>query len=313
MYTKFFGLERNPFELSPDPHFIFATEKIKETLVAIHYAIAQRKGFVVLTGEVGTGKTLMMRWLFDVLKHHHIPFANVFNPRLTALNFLHYVVQDLGITVSEPTKAGLLQALYKFLLAQVQKGLTTVVVIDEAQQLPAIVLEEIRLLTNLETTKQKLVQIILAGQPELDVKLDSYELRQLKQRIAVRCRLEPLSRHEIPNYIERRLELAGSKTSAEAIFPIHTVEAIYRHSSGIPRVINSLCDQALLVAYARGSKLVTTYMVDEVADYFRLQPTSTLQELEKRPANGVASQQQIARSILDVIEAMEKMAGGLRN
>jgi len=143
MYKDFFGLKRSPFELSPDPYFVLPTAKIKDTLFSIYYAIAQRKGFVVLTGEVGTGKTLMIRCLLTLLKRQQVRFCNVFNPRLSPLDFLRFVVHDLGIDVAEPTKANLLQALYRFLLAQAEKGLTTVLVIDEAQQLPLSVLEEV--------------------------------------------------------------------------------------------------------------------------------------------------------------------------
>jgi general secretion pathway protein A len=292
MYKKFFGFNRSPFELSPDPHFLFATEKIKETLFSICYAIAQRKGYVVLTGEVGTGKTLMTRCLLDLLKWQQVKFSNIFNPRLSPYDFLHFVVRDLGIEVTEPTTANLLHELYKFLLAEAEKGLTTVLVIDEAQQLSMDVLEEVRLLTNLETTQQKLLQIILVGQPELDAKLDSYELRQLKQRISIRCRLEPLNENDIRVYIERRLKLAGGD-EVLSIFPPQTVSAIFRYSFGFPRVVNSLCDQGLLVAYALRSKTVSVEMIDEIAKYLRLQPTPSLVEQE-RPRTAVVGGQQVA-------------------
>lgn len=311
MYKTFFGLKRSPFELSPDPYFVFPTEKIKETLFSVYYAIAQRKGFVVVTGEVGTGKTLMMRCLLDLLKRQQVRFSNVFNPRLSPLDFLRYVTHDLGINVPEPTKANLLQALYRFLLAEVAKGLTTVLVIDEAQQLPLSVLEEVRLLTNLETTQQKLLQIILVGQPELDARLDSYELRQLKQRIAVRCRLEPLRENEVRTYVERRLQLAGANGYVQTLFPPETLSAVYRYSFGVPRIINSLCDQGLLAAYARNTKVVSVEMIDEIATYLRLQPTPTLLGPEKTRSNGGAGQQAAAKSLLQMIETMEKVAAGL--
>src|SRR5437660_10854276 len=149
MYRDFFGLKRNPFELSPDPYFLLPTDKMKEALFSVHYAIAERKGFVVVSGEVGTGKTLMVRCLLDLLKRQHIQFANVFNPRLAPIDFLRFVVNDLGITVAESTKANLLLGLYRFLLTQLEKKLTTVLVVDEAHELSLSVLEEIRLITNL--------------------------------------------------------------------------------------------------------------------------------------------------------------------
>ena len=311
MYKTFFGLNRSPFELSPDPYFIYPTERIKETLSSVYYAISQRKGFVVLTGEVGTGKTLMMRWLLDLLKRQQVPFSNVFNPRLSSIDLFRYICHDLGINVDEPTKGNLLQALYRFLLVQLEKGLTTVLVVDEAQQLSSNVLEEVRLLTNLETTQQKLVQIILVGQPELDTKLDSFELRQLKQRIAVRCRLEPFREDEVRTYIERRLRLAGATAQAHTIFPVETVEAIYRYSLGVPRVINSICEQALVAAYARGTSSISVEIIDEIATYFRLQPAACSFEREKARAFGVGDQESAAKSLLKRIEHMERIAAQL--
>ena len=172
-----------------------------------------------MTGEVGTGKTLVLRCLVELWEREQIPFAYFIGPRLSTMDFLSYITFELGITVAEPSKGKLLRALYGFLLAQFEKGLTTVLIIDEAHQMPRSVLEEIRLLTNFETAQQKLLQIVLVGQPELDKKLDSVELRSLKQRIAVRCRLEPLREEEVRSYIERRLELAGAGAQAAAIFP----------------------------------------------------------------------------------------------
>src|SRR5580700_6934880 len=209
MYNDFFGLNRSPFELSPDPFFLFSSEKNKDAVASIYYAICRRKGFIVMTGEVGTGKTLMLRCLFELWEREQIPYAYFIGPRLSTVDFLSYITFELGIKVAEPTKGNLLRALYGFLLAQFEKDLTTVLIIDEAHQIPQSVLEEIRLLANFETAQQKLLQILLVGQPELDKKLDSVELRSLKQRIAVRCRLEPLSSTETCDYIQRRMELAG--------------------------------------------------------------------------------------------------------
>src|SRR6266700_5636207 len=224
MYKDFFGLNRNPFELSPDPFFMCPSEKSREALASIMYAVAKRRGFIVLTGEVGTGKTLIVRSLFELWKSQGIAFANMFAPRLPMIDFLINATSDLGIKVTESTKGNLLRALYGFLVTQFQKGLTTVLVVDEAHQLPTTVLEEIRMLTNVETNQQKLVQVLLVGQPELDRKLDSFELRQLKQRIAIRCQLEPLRLEETQQYIERRLYLAGANSQANTIFPTETVD-----------------------------------------------------------------------------------------
>ena len=310
MYKDFFGLKRSPFELSPDPYFVLPTAKIKDTLFSVYYAIAQRKGFVVLTGEVGTGKTLMVRCLLALLKRQQVRFCNVFNPRLSPLDFLRFVVHDLGIDVAESTKANLLQALYRFLLAQAEKGLTTVLVIDEAQQLPLSVLEEVRLLTNLETTQQKLLQIILVGQPELDAMLDSYELRQLKQRVAIRCRLQPLCESDVAVYVQRRLLLAGADGYPE-IFPPETISAIFRYSFGLPRIINSLCDHGLLAAYARRSKVVSVDMINEIAAYLRLQPKPTLLAPERTRTNGNGGEQAAAKTLLQMLETLKKEAAGM--
>src|SRR5215472_16689921 len=157
MYNAFFGLERSPFELSPDPRFFFPAAETKETLASIYYSLCQRKGCVVMTGEVGTGKTLLIRCLLQLLKRQQVPFANVVNPRLSDIDFLSYVSFDLGIKVTEGSKASLLRGLYNFMLAQMQKGLTTVLVVDEAHQASFAMLEEIRLLTNLETSEHKLI------------------------------------------------------------------------------------------------------------------------------------------------------------
>src|SRR5712691_88798 len=190
MYKKFYGLKRNPFEMSPHPYFFFLTEQHNEALAAIYYGIARRKGFVVMTGEVGTGKTLLVRYLLELLNRQQVAFANVFNPLLSGIDFLRYIAGDLGLKLDNQSKSSLLLELNNFLIARHRKGLPTVLVVDEAQHLFPEVLEEIRLLTNLETSQQKLLQILLVGQPELDQKLDSHELRQLKQRIALRCHLE---------------------------------------------------------------------------------------------------------------------------
>src|SRR5688572_933195 len=197
MYNDFFKLNSSPFELSPDPSFLFASEKSKDALASISYAVSRRKGFVVMTGEVGTGKTMILRCLFELWERERVPFAYFIGPRLSTMDFLKYIAFELGIEVAEPTKGNLLRALYGFLLAQFENDLTTVLVIDEAHQISQSVLEEIRLLANFETAQQKLLQIVLAGQPELDKKLDSMELRSLKQRIAVRCNLEPLGAEEV--------------------------------------------------------------------------------------------------------------------
>jgi general secretion pathway protein A len=289
MYKDFFGLSSSPFELSPDPFFMVSSDSSKEALASISSAIGQRKGFVVMTGEVGTGKTLILRCLFELWEREQIPFAYFIGPRLSTTDFLSYINFELGIGVTESTKGNLLRALYGFLLAQFEKGLTTVFVIDEAHQVSRSVLEEIRMLTNFETAQQKLVQIVLVGQPELDKKLDSIDLRSLKQRIAVRCKLEPLRIEEMRNYIERRLELAGASTEANTIFPVDAIKRIYHYSQGIPRLVNNICDQALITASASEVRVVPVEVIDEIASRFRLQPATNLKQRDRpsAPANSI--------------------------
>jgi general secretion pathway protein A len=309
MYKDFFRLNRYPFELSPDPSFMCSTEKSNAALASIMCAIANRKGFVVMTGDAGTGKTLIVRSLFESWKSQGIAFANIFAPRLPVIDFLISVTSELEIKVTEPTKGNLLRAFYGFLVTQFQKDLTTVLVIDEAHQTPTAVLEEIRMLTNVETDKQKLVQVLLIGQPELDRKLDSFELRQLKQRIAIRCQLECLCEEETRQYIERRLSLAGATVPASTIFPPETVKAIYSCSRGTPRLINIVCDQALVAAYALQLRVVPVEIVKEVASDFRLQSTPSLEESKKvfsmgsQPESSVANKSWQAVPVVSVAAA----------
>jgi general secretion pathway protein A len=270
MYKAFYNLRRNPFEITPDPSFLFPTQRHNEALAALYYGVRRHKGFVVLTGEVGTGKTLLVRCLLELLNRSNVSYAYVFNSRLSPIEFLQYVAGDFGFTPSGKSKSELLLDLGSHVIARHQKQLTTVLVVDEAHHLSTDVLEEIRLLTNLETAQEKLLQILLVGQPELDEKLDSSELRQLKQRIALRSKLEPLEQEETKGYIQRRLQLAGLNSHVSVLFPPDTIAVIHRHSRGIPRLINTLCENALIDAYARQTRTVTPEIIDEVASDFRL-------------------------------------------
>src|SRR5712691_12204287 len=204
MYKAFFKLRRNPFELTPDPSFLFGSERHNEALATLYYGVRRRKGFVVMTGEVGTGKTLLVRCLLQLLKGSNVTYAYVFNSRLSSVEFLQYVAGDVGVASSGKTKGELLLELGTYLVSRHQKNLTTVLVADEAHHLSADVLEEIRLLTNLATAHDKWLQMLRVGQPELDDKLDSAELRQLKQRVALRSQLLPLNLEETRGYIQRR-------------------------------------------------------------------------------------------------------------
>jgi general secretion pathway protein A len=270
VYRAHFKLKWNPFELSPDPRFLFRTPLHNEALAAIYYGIKRHKGIVVLTGEVGTGKTLLLNCVLSLLNPSEFVSAYIFNPRLNTTEFLRYVITDFGLPCPD-SKGNMLHELNKFLLAEKQNNRTAVVVIDEAQHLERELLEEIRLLTNLESTQEKLLQIVLAGQSELDEKLDMPELRQLKQRVALRCRLSPFDLAAAAAYVQRRLVVAGSTLdAAKTIFPQPTLAAVWRHSKGIPRLINVICDNALIAAFANHSDQVTSELVDEVARDLRL-------------------------------------------
>jgi len=270
MYHQSYKLRRGPFEISPDPTFLFRTRKHYEALATLYYGVRHQKGFVVLTGEVGTGKTLLVRCLLHLFKGNDFACAYIFNSRLSPREFLQYIAADLGLAVSGKNKTEILLELGRYLLCRHQKELLTVLVVDEAHDLSPEALEEVRLLTNLETAQRKLLQVLLVGQPELDEKLDSMELRQLKQRIALRCRLGPLDLEETSGYIRHRLQLAGTNPDTVNLFSDETVEAVYRYSGGTPRLINTICENALITAYARQLTSVSAEIVDEVSADLRL-------------------------------------------
>lgn len=263
MYTNFFELTRNPFDISPDPSFLYETGHHREAIAGLYYGVKMRKGCAVLTGEVGTGKTLVLRCLLDRLEADGIPYGYVFNTMLTAQDFLRYVVEDLGIVPHGRAKSALLLEANRRLIERHAAGQCTVLIIDEAQNLRTDVLEEVRLLTNLETSHGKLLQIILAGQPEFDRKLDQPELRQLKQRVSLRFRLQPLNPEQTSDYILWRLQAAGDGN--RTIFGGEAAGRVFQYSKGIPRLINTLCDNAMLSAYALGQPEVSANLVDEAA------------------------------------------------
>jgi general secretion pathway protein A len=272
MYKAFFHLTRNPFDLTPDPNCFVPTPRHNEALAALYYGVRRHKGFVVVTGEVGTGKTLLLRCLLRLLENSKdIAYAYLFNSRLSPTDFLQYVVADFGLPASGKNKCDLLLDLSKFLVTRGTKQMTTVLVVDEAHDLPVDTLEELRLLSNLETTEDKLLQIILVGQPELDKKLDSVELRQLKQRIALRTQLGALTAKQTQEYIDQRLRIAGADLNAHPLFSPQAVAAIYTYSRGYPRLINILCENALISAYAKEVPTVTARIIEDVAAEFRLE------------------------------------------
>ena len=275
MYKKFYGLTRNPFEISPDPFFFCPTPSHNEALAILTYGVLRKKGFVVVTGEVGTGKTLLVRCLLDALKRYQIAFAFVYNPMLSVSDFLAHVLTDLGLPSSARPKSEMLSRLNNYLIARSRSGGITALVIDEAQLLSWELLEEIRLLTNLETSQHKLLQIVLVGQPELDRKLDSQELRQLKQRVGMRCSLEPLELEGVKGYIHRRLELAGANSHGATMFSNEAIDVIHKFSLGIPRIVNVLCENSLILGYGGQAKQITPEIVQEVAKDLRLDQVTT--------------------------------------
>jgi general secretion pathway protein A len=305
MYKSFYNLKRNPFEITPDPSFLFPTRRHNEALAALYYGVRRRKGFVVMTGEVGTGKTLLVRCLLQLLQRSDVGYAYVFNSRLSPVEFLQYIAGDLGLAAAGKNKSELLLELSHYLIGRHQRKLTTVLVVDEAHHVSAEVLEEIRLLTNLETANEKLLQILLVGQPELDEKLDSYELRQLKQRVALRSQLAALNGEETRSYILRRLELAGAGADASAaIFSRETTAAVYRHARGIPRLINTVCENALINGFARHLKSISPEIIEEVAADLRLAIVHAPVSVQ---AAGTQDALQVIKTLLQLHERMQSM------
>jgi general secretion pathway protein A len=263
MYKSFFGLSSNPFNLSPDPSFLYRSQQHEEALASLIYGVESRKGFIVLTGEVGTGKTTMLECLRDHLEANTTPFAFLFNSRLTPEQFFEMIAYDFNLRCERYSKTEILFTLNEMLIRRVNAGQTTVLIVDEAQNLNWDVLEEIRLLGNLENRNGKMMQIILAGQPELDQRLEEAQYRQLKQRIGLRCKLRPFNEADTAQYIATRLSHAGM--ADQTTFPQDVIREIHRRTQGIPRLINSVCDNLLLTAYAMGTKTASVDMLEEVS------------------------------------------------
>jgi general secretion pathway protein A len=312
MYKAFFNLKRNPFDLTPDPTCFVPTKRHNEALAALYYGVRRHKGFVVVTGEVGTGKTLLLRCLLGLLRESkEVAYAYLFNSLLSPMEFLQYILSDLGLPASGKNKCELMLDLGKYLVARGSKQQTTVLIIDEAHHLSAEVLEEVRLLSNLETTNDKLLQIILVGQPELEEKLDSVGLRQLKQRIAVRAQLGPLDANETKGYIEQRLQIAGASSRPAPLFFEETIKEVYRHSRGFPRLINTICENALITAYARQMPSVTPEVIADVAKEFRLDVVST-PETEKSDTQNQMDLLRAIKAMIDLYGVLQKpFASGL--
>jgi general secretion pathway protein A len=268
MYEHFYGLKENPFNVTPNPEYIYLGENHKEALAQLLYGVREKKGFIVITGEVGTGKTTLIHYLLDKLDgNSHTKTAFLFNPKLTVDDFIQYILKDLGLRVQGQTKGEYLHNLHRYLLNAYSKDERVILIVDEAHGLNPELLEEIRLLSNLETSKSKLLQIVLVGQTELDKTLSQPEFRQLRQRINLRYHLPPLSEKETKEYIEKRLRIAGAQNP---LFTEGAIEEIYIKSGGIPRLINILCDNALLNGYALDQKIVDARSVREIAKDLKL-------------------------------------------
>lgn len=247
MYCHFYGLKERPFNVTSDPAFFFLSRKHKEALSHLLYGVSQRKGIVVLTGEIGTGKTTLCRFFLNQLSQN-VKTAFILNPYFSETQLLEAIVKDFGVSIrSKSSRLSLVWELNKFLLRESQGGHNVVLIIDEAQNLKPQQLEQIRLLSNLETEKDKLLQVILAGQPELNRKLELYDLRQLRQRIMVRYHISPLEQDEVKEYIRHRLSVAGGADRIN--FSDDAVAFISNFSSGTPRLINMICDRALLAGF----------------------------------------------------------------
>jgi general secretion pathway protein A len=300
MYKSFFALTRNPFDLTPDPTCFVPTKWHNEALAALYYGIRRHKGFVVLTGEVGTGKTLLLRCLLRLLKESKdVACAYVFNGRLTPDEFLQYILSDFGLPTSGKNKSDFLFDLGQFLVVRGSKKMTTVLIVDEAHHLSADILEEVRLLSNLETEDDKLLQIVLVGQPELDDKLESVGLRQLKQRISIRTHLGSLDAYEVERYIQHRLQIAGATTKADPLFSTEAIAAVNIHSRGLPRLINTICDNALIAAYARRLSSVSSDVIEDVAKELRLDLSYSAPAEKIEDPKGMDTQR-IANLLLDL-------------
>ena len=268
MYKEFYGLRANPFNVNPDPRYLFLTRHTEEALACLTYGIQSRKGFVLLTGEVGTGKTTLINKLLEWLRLQQVATAFIFNSRLNVPQFLDYMMADFGIPCDSKAKSQVLLKLYNWLLDRYRAGETAVLIVDEAQNLSDEVLEEIRMLTNLETFTEKLLQIVLVGQPELEQKLKQPQLRQLRQRLTLRAKTHPLTLDETKAYVQQRLRIAGS--NGQQIFTPESLVAVHRYSAGIPRVINLLCEHCLVSAFVDQQKIIDAGVVDAVARDFDL-------------------------------------------
>ncbi len=304
MYQRFFGLRESPFNVNPDPRYLFMTAQIQEALAGLMYGIQNRKGFILLTGEVGTGKTTLLNRLLDWLRGQRVATAYIFNSRLEVNHLFDFMMADFDIPCESREKSHVLLRLNQWLLERYRAGETAVLIIDEAQNLSDDVLEEIRLLTNLETATEKLLQIVLTGQPELEEKLKRPQLRQVRQRITISCRTKALSVEETFGYVGERLRIAGA--NGEPVFSKEAIQTVHLYSRGIPRVVNLLCEHSMINAYVDSMRPIPARLVEDVAREFNLD--------EMAPTASVAlSSGEQAADTQSVLNNMDELLGRLRH
>ena len=308
MYQRFFGLRESPFNVNPDPRYLYLTHHIQEALAGLTYGIQNRKGFILLTGEVGTGKTTLLNRLLDWLRGQKVATAFIFNSRMEVNHLFDFMMADFEIPYESREKSHVLLRLNQWLLERYRSGETAVLIVDEAQNLSSEVLEEIRLLTNLETSTEKLLQIVLTGQPELEEKLKVPQLRQLRQRITLRCRTSPLSLEETFGYIAERLRIAGAH--GEPIFSKEAIQTVHLYSRGIPRVVNLLCEHAMINAYVDSVRPVPAHLVEEVARDFQLDEIAPIAANGSTHAVGAANTEALLEN-LDELLARLRQANAL--
>jgi general secretion pathway protein A len=308
MYKKFFGLKENPFNVNPDPRYLFLTRNTQEALACLTYGIETRKGFILLTGEVGTGKTTLVNKLLEWLHKERVSTAFVFNPRLSVSQFFDFMMADFGIPCESRQKGQMLMKLNQWLLERYQAGERAVLIVDEAQNLSPQMLEEIRLLTNLETSTEKLLQIVLAGQPELEQKLNQPQLRQLRQRITLRAKTRQLTLDETSGYIQERLRIGGAENLN--LFSPEAVTAIHHFARGIPRVTNLLCEHALVSSFVDQKNPVPPEIVEEVARDFELDVVDPMAQ-PAEPSHDVAHASPNNGNQAQLIESLMTALNGL--
>jgi general secretion pathway protein A len=283
MYRQFFGLQQAPFNVSPSPRYLYLTKELHEVLAALLYGVNNRKGFVTLIGEVGTGKTTILNRFLELLNNPKIKTAFIHNSRINSSHLLEFILTKFQIPCDSESKVQKLVTLNQWLLDRYEAGESVVLIIDEAQNLSYPVLEEIRLLTNLETPEDKLLQVILSGQPELDDKLNQPQLRQLRQRVGVQCRTLPLTLEQTHEYVVARLRVAGA--SGEPIFTPQAINRIYEFSCGIPRLINLVCEHSLVHGYVEGQRPIEPPIIEKIAHEFRLREAAPVPRPERVEVN----------------------------